>query len=70
MILKVNIDTLGIGLLETLWKFLEAIIDKLLRSSIQFHNVLHGFCMGRVMGTATVEIKLAQEITIIDQDPL
>ena len=43
LILKLNTYTWGIGLLETLWKVLEAIINAHLRASIHFHNVTHGF---------------------------
>ena len=47
LILKENMDTWGIGLLESLWKVVEAIIDTRLRESVHLHNVLHGFhtCM-------------------------
>ena len=34
------------------------------------HDVLHGFRAGRGMGTAILDLKLAQDISIIDQDPL
>ena len=47
LILKENMDTWGIGLLESLWKVVEAIIDTRLRSSVHLHNVPHGFHTGR-----------------------
>ena len=47
---KINIDNRRIGLLETFWKVLEAIIDTNLKACITFHDVLHGFRSGRVMG--------------------
>ena len=34
------------------------------------HNVLHGFRAGRGMGKTIMELKLAQELASIDQDPL
>ena len=70
LIPKLNTDTRGIGLLETLWKVVEAIINTRLRSSIQFHNVLHRFRAGRGKGTATMELKITQDITSVYQDPL
>ena len=67
---KDNTDTQGIGLLETLCKVVEAIIYTHLREIISFHDVLCGFHAGRGTGTAILDIKLAQEIASIDQDPL
>ena len=67
---KGNTDTRGICILETLWKVLEAIIYTCLRASIRSHNVLHGFCVGRGMGKSILELKLSQELTSINQDPL
>ena len=58
LIPKLNTDNRGIGLLETLWKVVEAIINTRLQTSIQFHNILHGLHAGRVMGMATMEIKI------------
>ena len=58
MITKGNTDTQGIGLLEMIWKVVEAIINTRLQTSIQFHNILHGLHAGRVMGMATMEIKI------------
>ena len=40
---KGTTDTRGIGMLETLWKMVEASIDTRLHASPQMHNVLHGF---------------------------
>jgi hypothetical protein len=33
----------GIGLLETLWKLVEAIIDTRIKRTVQIHDALHGF---------------------------
>ena len=49
---------------------LDSIIETLLRASVRLHNVLHGFCAGRVMETAIMDLKLAQELASADQDPL
>ena len=57
---KVNTYTRGVVLLETLWKLVEEIIDNHMRASISFHGVPHGFHTGRGMGTAILELKLAQ----------
>ena len=70
LIPKGNTDTQGIGLLEMLWKVVESIIDTHLWSSIQFHNVLHRFRAGWGKRTATIEIKIAQELASVDQYPL
>ena len=48
----------GIGLLETLWKVVEALIDTRLCASLQLHDVLHGFWSRRGTGTAIMELKL------------
>jgi hypothetical protein len=34
----------GIGLLETLWKLVEAIIDTRIKKTVKLHDALHGFC--------------------------
>ena len=52
--------TWGIGILDTLWKVVEALIDTRLRASLQFHDVIHRFRDGRIMGTAIMDMKLAQ----------
>ena len=67
---KGTTDTQGIGLLETLWKVVEALIDTHLRVSLQFHDVLHGFRSGRGTGMAIMELNLAQELARVDHDPL
>ena len=67
---KGNTDIRGIGLLEMIWKAMESIINTHLWSSIQFHNVLQELHTGRGTGTETTELKLSQELAIINQDPL
>ena len=57
--------TQGIGILETLWKVVEALIYTRLIASIQFHDVLHGFRSGRGTGMDIMELKLAQELARI-----
>ena len=53
-------DYQGIGLLEPLWKVVEVLMDKRFLA-IELHNCLHGFRAGRGTGTATTEVKLAQQ---------
>ena len=43
LILKRTTNTRGIGLLETLWKVVESLIDTHLCASLQMHYVFHGF---------------------------
>ena len=43
LIPKGTTDTRGTGLLETLWKVVEALIDTRLCTSVHMHNVLHRF---------------------------
>ena len=70
LIPKENTVTRGIGLLETLWKVLDELIDTCLCTILQMHDFLHRFRAGRGMGTAIMDLKHSQEIASIDQDPL
>ena len=69
LIPKVNTDTWGIGLLEVLWKVVEAVIGTRIKSVVQFHDFLHVFCAGRGKGNAIMEFKPDQELESVDQDP-
>ena len=60
----------GIGLLEIVWKVLEAIIDSRLKATITLHDAIHGFTAKRGTGTATTEVKLQMELAQIRQEPL
>ena len=42
-------------------------IDTRIKSVVKLHNVLHGFFAGRGMGTAIMELKLAQALENVDQ---
>ena len=55
---------------EVLWKVVEAIVDTRKKMVMKFHGVLHGFCASRGTGTAIIDLKMAQELTIIDKEPL
>ena len=70
LISKGNPETWGVGLLEVLWKVVETIIDTCIKMVVTFHGILHGFRASRDTGTATIELKIAQELESIDQDPL
>ena len=63
-------ETRGISFLETLWKVVEAIINTSLKVCITFHDVLHVLLKGRGPVTAILELKLNQELTSINQDPI
>ena len=66
LISKGTTGTGSIGLLGTLWKMVEALIDTRLRASLQFHYFLPGFRYVRGTGTAIMELKLAQELSSVD----
>ena len=59
-----------IGLLETLWKVVEVIIDTRLRTSIHFHDVIYGLWAGKGTRTAIMEMKVAQELASVDHKPI
>jgi hypothetical protein len=58
----------GIGLLEPCWKVMESILVQRL-SAIQCHCSLHGGINKKGMGTATIKVKLAQQLAFLDQKP-
>ena len=68
LIPKGSTDTWGIGLLETLLKVVEALIDTSLRTSIHFHNVIQGFWDRIGTGTVIMELKLTQELVRVDHN--
>ena len=50
LIPKLNADTGGIGLMEVVWKVVEAVMYIRIKTVVQFHNVLHEFFAGRGRG--------------------
>ena len=62
-------DYRRIGLLDSIWKVVEAVMDNRLKV-LDYHDCLHGFLAGRGTGTATTEVKLAQQLAYIEQVPL
>ena len=67
---KVKANTEGIGLLEVLWKVVKAITNTWVNTDVKFHDILHGFCSQKGMGTAIIELNIAQELASIYQEPL
>ena len=49
---------------------MDAIIDKRIKKVVTIHDVLHAFSVGRRTGKAIMELKLAQDLESVDQDPL
>ena len=47
-----------------------SIIDTCIKKFVMFHEVLHVFCVGRVIGTAIMELNLTQELASVEQNPL
>ena len=58
-------DFRGIGLLEPFWKLIEGVMDACLKK-IKLHDCLHGFRPGRGTGTATLEVKLVQQLVYME----
>ena len=67
---KRNGEYRGIGLVEVIWKIITTIINSRLRTAISLHDALHGFRKVSGLGTATVETKLAQQLSVICHEPL
>ena len=57
---RVNVYTLGIGLLDDLWNLLEPIIDTRIKMEVMFHDVLHRFCACRDTGIYIMDINMDQ----------
>ena len=51
-----------IVLVEVMWKVVAEILNCRITASITFHNFLHRFWAGRGTGTATLEVKLLQQL--------
>ena len=67
---KGNADTQGIGLLDALYKVTKAIIDTCIKKAVTFHVLIPRFRSRRGTGTPIVELKLAQDLASVEQDPL
>ena len=53
-----------------MWKVVAEILNIRLTVSINHHNFLHGFWVGRVKGTATLEAKLLQKLAYLREEVL
>ena len=60
----------GIGLVEVMWKVVAEILNCWLKSSITFHDFLHGFLSGCSTVTATPEAKLLQKLAALRKEVL
>ena len=47
LIPKFSAYTQGVGLLEVLWKVVEAVVDTCIKRVVMFHDILHVFCACR-----------------------
>ena len=56
--------------MEIVWKVVEVMIYNHIKTVVQFHDFLHGFCAGRGAGTAIMELKIVEYLASVDQDPL
>ena len=51
-----------------MWKVVAVILNRRFTSSITFYDVLHGFRAGRGTGTATLEVKLLQQLAAMREE--
>ena len=58
-------DYLGIGFMEVIWKAVAVIFNFRFTADITYHDFLHGFWVGRGTGTATLEVKLIQQVAAL-----
>ena len=63
-------DTCGFGLLKLVWNMVEAVIDTRIKTAVKFSYVLHRFCTRRGTETTIMDLKLAQELSSMNQDPI
>ena len=56
-----------IGLVEVMWKAVAVTLNLRFTASITYHNSLHSFWAGRGTGTATLEVKLIQQVVALRQ---
>ena len=63
MIPKGGGDYYGISLVEVVWKAVAVILNCHFTASTTYHDSLDGFHIYSGMGTATLKIKLLQQLT-------
>jgi exonuclease III len=57
----------GIGLLDTIWKFISSIINERMKKVVVFDNAVHGFRKHRGTGTAILTNKLRMQRGVAEQ---
>ena len=62
LITKAERDYHGIDLAEVVWKLGMVILNFCLTTSIDFHDVFHGFWAGRGIGSTSLEAKLIHQL--------
>ena len=67
---KGNVNYREIGLIEFLWKTIPGLINRRIGAPVIYHDNLHRFKAGRVTGTAYLESKLIQQLTVIREEVL
>ena len=60
----------GICLVEVLWKVVVVVLNRRLTSSITYNNFIHGSRAGRGTGTATLKVKLLQQLAAMREKVL
>ena len=63
-------DYRGIGLVEVIWKAVAVILNRNFTVAITYHDFLHGFRAGRSTRTATLELKLLQQVAALREEVL
>ena len=52
-------------LVEVMWKAVAVVLNRRFTASIPYHYFLHGFRAGRGTGTATLKVKLLQQVAAL-----
>ena len=63
-------DYRGIDLMEVMWKVVAAILNLRPTASITFHDFLYRFWAGRGTATATLEVKMLQQLAALREEVL
>ena len=59
-----------IGLVEVVWKAVTVVLNFCFAASITYHKSLHGFWSVRGTGTASLEVKIIQQVTAMREEVL
>ena len=60
----------GIVMIEVVWKVCATVVNCRINRSVTLHDALHGFRVGRGMGTETLEVNLANHLAGLAHGPL